>query len=338
MNIFKKKSNADKPSLKEDTKYEAVEGTGASVEQFNFPRAAPGMADLMRRLYQIRIDCGAIKVDKSDAELQAEQLKNLRKLDAFERSKVEMNELLEETRGYLQERANGDDDALLRKNLIKNMSAIEKLYKEMERLQAEAVNRKGVWAQLAKTKMSAEMKQQRDDDLALIHKHIQQVKKEHKRLLMGKSKSSSDSGDGKKKKKTKKIEFDSVENMKDMSKEDESANNLPKIDISAGLAQIEEMKQKQDKMLDKLLEQVDVMGNLAQSYKDELELQCSLLDKLEDDVNKHLETIGTVNKNMDKLIEAAGGNLKLTVIGILIIVVIALIGIGFVFLKVFLLK
>jgi len=333
MNIFKKKE--EKPALREDTKYESVQGTGASVEQFNFPRAAPGMADLMRRLYQIRVDCGAIQVDKSDAEQQAEQLKNMRKLDAFERSKVEMNELLEETRGFLEERAKGEDDALLRKNLIKNMTAIEKLYKEMERLQHEAVNRKGIWAQLGKTKMTPEMQQQRDDDLSLIHKHIQQVKKEHKRLLMGKSKSSS-SDDNKKKKKNKKIEFDSVENMKDMSKDDDK--NLPKIDISAGLAQLKEMKDKEDQYLDILLNQVGTMGDLAQSYKDELELQCTLLDKLETDVNKHLETMGTVNKNMDKLIEAAGGNLKLTIIGILIIVVIAIVGIGFIFLKQFLLK
>lgn len=228
----------------------------------------------------------------------------------------------------MEERAKGDDDAILRKNLVKNMSAIEKLYKEMEKLQIEAANKKGIWG---KAKMSPELKQQRDEDLKLIHKHIQQVKKEHKRLLMGKSKSDDD----KKPKKHRKVEFDSVENMKDMSKSED--NNLPKIDISAGLTQIEENKKLENQYLDKLLEQVGVMGDLANSFRDELELQCDMLDKLENDVNKHLETIGKVNKNLDKLIEYTGGTTKLMVIGCLIIIILALIAMGMLFIKVFVL-
>lgn len=301
-----------KESIRAETKYKAVGGIDVAVTQFDFRRAAPGMADLMRRLYQIRIDCGAIQVDRDEQEMKEEQMRNLRKMDAFERHKVEMSNLLDETRSFLEERAKGDDDAILRKNLIKNMSAIEKLYKEMEKLQIEAVNKKGIWG---KAKMSPELKQQRDEDLKLIHKHIQQVKKEHKRLLMGKGKSDDD----KKPKKHRKVDFDSVENMKDMSKSED--NNLPKLDISAGLAQIEENKKLEDQYLDKLLEQVGVMGDLANSFRDELEMQCGMLDKLENDVNKHLETIGKVNKNLDKLIEYTGGTTKLMVIGCLIIII-----------------
>lgn len=84
--------------MRTETKYKAVGGIDVAVTQFDFPRAAPGMADLMRRLYQIRIDCGAIKVDRDEQEMKEEQMKNLRKMDAFERHKVEMSNLLDETR------------------------------------------------------------------------------------------------------------------------------------------------------------------------------------------------------------------------------------------------
>lgn len=315
----------EKAGLREKTQYKSSI-SGKDVEQFDYSRSAPGMADLMRRLYQVRIDCGAIQVDTDAEELRKEQMKTLKKMDTFERLKVEMKELLDETRGFLEDRARGDDDAILRKNLIKNMKAIDALYKDIEKVQIDACQKKGIWG--SRVKMTPELKLQRDNDLKLIHQHIQQVKKEHKRLLMGKSKSDDD------KKKKKKVEFDSVDDMKDMSQKEE----LPQIDISAGLEQIQENKKLQDQMLDKLLEQVGTMGALAQEISDELDIQLVMLDKLQSDVDKHLHTIGGVNKNMDKLIEEAGGSTKLLIVGILLIVVIALVGIGFLFLKVYLFK
>jgi hypothetical protein len=316
----------EKPSLRENTKYKSTIG-GKEEVQFDYSRAAPGMADLMRRLYQVRIDCGAIEVDRDEEAAKAQHMKTLRKMDLFERTKVEMKELLDETRGYLEDRAKGEDDPVLKKNLIKNMSAIDKLYKELDKIQLDAMNKKNIWGQV---KMSQELKEQRDADLKLIHKHIQQMKKEHKRLLMGKSRSDDDKG----KRKHKKIEFDSVDNMKDMSKQEE----LPQIDISYGLEQIAENKKREDVLLDKLLEQLGQIDGVAREISDELDVQLVMLDKLQNDVDKHVNTLGTVNKNLDKLIEEAGGSTKLLVIGILVIIVIALVGIGFLFLKVYLLK
>lgn len=68
----------------------SADGYASTVNSIDLLRCSPGMADLFRRLYQIRIDCGEIVGDGLDKQRQIEMQefqKKLKKLDKFERQK-----------------------------------------------------------------------------------------------------------------------------------------------------------------------------------------------------------------------------------------------------------
>jgi methyl-accepting chemotaxis protein len=313
--------HSTKPKLRERTQYKSTISY-LDVDQFDYQRAAPGMADLMRRLYQVRIDCGAIEVDRSEGEAEQRLLKEMKKKDRFEQLKVEMKILLDRTRKSLEDLERDRGDAIEKQNLRKQLLDMEKLYQALDQVRKDAVMRKGRWS---KGELTQELKLQRDEDMNLIKKHMDQLQDRY-RVLIGlrqkKSKVQHDSTN---------FKLSSVDDLKPVSSTKEQ--ELPQIDISAGLEQIKENKQLQEKYIAKISEQVGVMGNIAQEMSDELDLQLNLLDRLQGDVDKHINSLGTMNKNLDKIIEEAGGSTKLAVIGICCIAIVALIGVAILLIK-----
>jgi len=286
---------------------EVLKGTG-----FEIGKCSPGMSDLMRRLYEVRIGCGQFDDDEARKNAEEAQRNGLKKLDAFELRKVDMDRLLRDVLLNLEDKMNGGDEQV-NKNLIKNLSKVDKLFKEMQQMHEDAKNKKSRWA---KTPLPKEMREQREKDLAAIQQCIQKIKAQQKKLLMG--------GKEDKQMDLKKPTFGGVD---DLVKESKKPIELPSIDISDGLRQIEDNKKKQDKLLDVLSNQVDEIQNIADQIGLELDKQAILLDKMSVDVDKHNATLGKLNTDLDKAIQQVGGGTRLMVIGIILVVIIALIGV-----------
>jgi methyl-accepting chemotaxis protein len=301
------KNKEPKPKkFEEQQTAEVLQGTG-----FEFGRCTPGMSDLMRRLYMMRISCG--QFDDDDARKRAEEMQRLglKKLDAFEIKKVEMDRLLRDVLLSLEEKENGGDERV-NKNLIKGISKCEKLFKEMQALHEDAKQKKKAWA---KAKLPAELREQREKDLTAIQECIKKIKSRQKKILMGKDDKEFDN---------KKPTFGGVD---DFVKGEKQPIELPSIDISDGLRQIEENKKKQDDLLDKLADRVDVIADIANNIGLELDKQALMLDKMTADVEKHNATLSHLNEDLDKAIQQVGGGTRLMICGCIIIILIALVGI-----------
>jgi len=297
-----------KPKKFEEKKNpEALQGTG-----FEIGKCTPGMSDLMRRLYEVRIGCG--QFDDDDARKNAEEMQKngLKRLDAFEIKKVEMDRLLRDVLLNLEDKENGGDEQV-NKNLIKNLSKVDKLFKEIQQIHEDAKNKKSMWS---KNNYPKEMREQREKDIAAIQQCIQKIKNQQKKLLMG--------GKEDTKLDIKKPTFGGVD---DFVKDSKKAIELPTIDISDGLKQIEDNKREQGRLLDVLGNQIDTIADIANSIGLELDKQALMLDKMSVDVDKHNATLGNLNKDLDKAIEQVGGGTRLMVIGIILIIIIALIGV-----------
>jgi len=286
---------------------EILKGTG-----FEIGKCSPGMSDLMRRLYEVRISCGQFDDDEAKKNAEEMQKHGLKKLDAFEIKKVDMDRLLRDVLLNLEDKMNGGDEQI-NKQLIKNLSKVDKLFKEMQQMHEDAKNKKHRWA---KASLPKEMREQREKDLAAIQQCIQKIKAQQKKLLMG--------GKEDKKLDLKKPTFGGVD---DLVNESKKPIELPTIDISDGLRQIEENKKKQDQLLDVLSGQLDEIQNIADNIGLELDKQAIMLDKMSVDVDKHNETLGKLNQDLDKAIQQVGGGTRLMIIGIILIIIIALIGV-----------
>jgi methyl-accepting chemotaxis protein len=301
-------SKQPKPKKFEEKKNpEVLNGTG-----FEIGKCTPGMSDLMRRLYEVRIDCGQFDDDEARKNAYEMQKNGLKKLDAFEIKKVDMDKLLRDVLLNLEDKANGGDEQV-NKNLIKNLTKVDKLFKEMQAMHEDAKNRKNRWA---KTALPDDLRQQREKDLEAIQQCIQKIKAQQKKLLMG--------GKEDKKIDAKKPKFDNVD---DFVKGSKQPIELPTIDISDGLRQIEENKRKQNELLDVLDGQVNQLADIANSIGLELDKQALMLDKMAVDVEKHNATLSNLNKDLDKAIEQVGGGTRLIICGCILIILIALIGV-----------
>lgn len=66
----------------------------------------------------------------------------------------------------------GNNDPHLNQAIRKNISSIEKMEKELEKLQASAKKGTGIW----KKKMDPKVLKERDEDLDLVRKHVKFIK------------------------------------------------------------------------------------------------------------------------------------------------------------------
>jgi len=88
-------------------------------------------------------------------------------------------------------------------------------------------------------------------------------------------------------------------------------DDIPDVDISEGLKQIEEQKKKFDENLKVISKQVDTLKEAAIDMGNELEKQTELLNKIEDDVGKYNDKLSKLNERMDKALQQVGGSTRM---------------------------
>jgi len=113
-----------------------------------------------------------------------------------------------------------------------------------------------------------------------------------------------------------------INEMEDLSKEE-----LPGLDISEGLREIEKNKNAINEGISFLTKQVGTMMEQANLMKDEMEKQSELLEKIGTDLNKHTQKLGSLNKTMDKALAAAGGPTKMVLVIIIFAVILGLLAV-----------
>nr|CAG4719744.1 unnamed protein product [Naegleria fowleri] len=302
----------------------SADGYASTVNSIDLLRCSPGMADLFRRLYQIRIDCGEIVGDGLDKQRQIEMQefqKKLKKLDKFERQKVMVKQAIDQTESLIQQkRKSSGNDPRLNNDINKAVTKMDKEMKELEKIHQEAVNKKVMWKEI---QMPIEMRKQREADIKNFKDYIKYVKAEHKKLVTG---IMDEEDDGLPKRD---VKFDSIDML------EKAKNEVPTVDISEGLEQIEAAKRQVEEKVDILLGQIQKIGGIANSISDELDKQAQLLDKMSADVDKYNKTLDETNKKLVEAIEKAGGATRLIIIAIIFIIIIALLGVGWLLIQIF---
>jgi hypothetical protein len=239
------------------------------------------------------------------ASKQAERQK-IAKLDDFEVQKVTMDQLLKDTRNLLDEKEKGDvSEVHLNTNIAKNLSKIEKVYKKMVRMVEDAKAGVGKW-NLLKKQLPEDLINKREEDLRLIKEFVDITKEKQRRLLMG--------GKSKKDPVTGRVVHSSIEDLKKQEKE------LPSIDISDGIRQIEDRKREQNRLLDVIDNQLDTISGVASSIHSELDIHAAMIDKLDNDADRYKKSLDQLNIRVEKIIEDTGGAPKY-IIGAIISVV-----------------
>jgi len=104
-------------------------------------------------------------------------------------------------------------------------------------------------------------------------------------------------------------------------------DDIPDVDISEGLKQIEEQKAQFNENLKVIAKQVGEMKGYAEAFKDELDKQTKLLDNIETDVANYNGKLSKLNERMDKALQQAGGSTRmiLLVFGMIICLVLLVI-------------
>ncbi|EFC38594.1 predicted protein [Naegleria gruberi] len=302
----------------------SADGYVSTVGSIDLFRTSPGMADLFRRLYQIRIDCGEVVDNNMDKQKQIEMQefqKKLKKLDKFERQKVMVKQAIDQAESLLQQKKKqSGTDARLNNDINKAISKMDKEMKELDKIHQEALNKKLLWKEI---QMPVELRKQRESDIKNFRDYIKFVKAEHKKLLTGMMDDDDDDIP------RRDVKFESIDNLQ------KAKNEVPTVDISEGLEQIEQAKRQQEEKIDILLNQIQKIGGIANSISDELDKQAQLLDKMSSDVDKYNKQLDDTNKRMVEAIEKAGGATRLLIILIILIVIVALLGIGWLLLELF---
>ena len=194
--------------------------------------------------------------------------------------------------------------------------------KDLEKIHLEAVNKKSIWKDVS---MPVEMRKQREADIKNFKDYIKFVKAEHRKLLTGVL----DGDDDQESSNKGQVKFDSIDSLQ------KAKNEVPTVDISEGLDQIEQAKRGLDEKIDILIGQMQKVGGIADSISDELDKQAHLLDKMSADVDKYNKTLDDTNKRLAEAIEKAGGATRLMICFCVLIIIIALLGVGWLLLEIF---
>lgn len=105
-----------------------------SIQNFNFERATPGMADLMRRLYQIRVDSTGTDEQKEQEMQERKKMEAMKRLDPFEYKKYLVLEDIKLCKQMVDSRKNSEDKRLAQ-DIRKKMMEIDKGMNELRELQ-----------------------------------------------------------------------------------------------------------------------------------------------------------------------------------------------------------
>lgn len=264
---------------------------------FDFERAAPGMADMFRRLYTIRVDCG---MQDSDAETKEEQDKKLAKqqMTAYEYKKYCLVQELRKLRTLVMD--SDSDMNIAKKNQIRRM--LRECKEALQTLQDAPKEQPTTATQ--KKQHEVHVLQHELEQITFMFRRSQLLGAENPKKLLPPSTSTDPTA---------------LEN----AQQDELAT----IDISEGLKQVQEQKDKQDQILEMIARQTMQMKELAVSYHDELKLQLKKLNKLDKDVEVYNAKLLGLNDQMHRTVASLGGEIRLIclVFGAFFVLLIALI-------------
>ncbi len=199
-----------------------------------------------------------------------------------------------------------------KQTIRKHIREIDTLFTSLQLLQENCKSGKGVWF-TTKT-IPEDIKRQRDDDIILIEQHIQQLKSCNRKIDVA-GKTAATEGTISRSANLVTVGSSLTESIQE---------ELPTINISEGIKQINENKEAMNKSLDIINEQLNRLGGLAESFADELETQKRLLEKIDTDVQKYTKKVGTMNKRLHWAIKKVGGTTKLVFVAILVIVLVIL--------------
>jgi len=292
---------------------------------FNFENSSSAeMANLVARIYKVHLACGGEVDERIEQLVEEQKLKKKmandeRRLDEFEKLKVTIKKLSDEILGKIETNTQNPTPELstqIQKLLLK----LNEPFYKMQQLQRDCDNRTGVWAKIRNPR--PDILEQRRKDIIAVKKHIENLRE------LSRGKKSIRGGDIDKK------SMGTLDMIEDMSQE----KGIPGIDISEGLRQINENNQLIDQGLAELIQQVGQIQDKANNFKDELEKQAKLLDKIEVDVKKYEAKLGNLNKKMDGILKKAGGPFKIIAIILVFIVCLGLVGALYVFAETYILN
>lgn len=239
-------------------------------------------------------------------------------MDNFELTKVDLVNMIKDTRELLLEREKYPNDLQVKNAIKKNLPQINAKFKSLQKFQNQVKSKIGPWQ--TKT-MDPDLLAQRDEDVRLIEQHIQALQQRQRKLVMGGG-GGGGSGSSRSKYSDRRPQFETIDSLQSGF----SASELPEIDISEGLRQIEENKSKQNEKLDIISGQLDSMMGIAKEMGDELDVQLKLLEKMDQDVTKYNASLGNLNNTLDKAIAKVGGPTKLLLIAIVGLIILGVIG------------
>jgi chromosome segregation ATPase len=167
------------------------------------------------------------------------------------------------------------------------------------------------------------------DDIKLIEQHLMEIEELDKRRH-------------KKDRESKKKAFDIPDSngdddlaakimMATALPDDPTKSNLPVIDISAQMMQVDNLNKKIDEHADILGEKLVKLKEAALDINGELTTQQVMLENLEEKVEKEIERLKALNERVDTALDKIGGSMKLICIVAIIIVIVAMVGVGAIF-------
>ncbi len=201
-------------------------------------------------------------------------------------------------------------------------------YEKLEMLHQKYVKRKKYTIR----KPDPDRIKREQEDLALIKKHLIEVEELDKRRHQRKE-------DRNKRSDLNVPEMDGGEDdslaariaLATQLPDDPGQSKLPVIDISAQMAQVEQMNQQLDRYMDELSQRLGNLRTIAMDMGSEIDSQNRRLESVEDKVVKELERLQALNKRVDNALDAVGGSTKLFCIIAIIIIIVAMIGIAAIF-------
>mmetsp|Transcript_42194 Transcript_42194/g.68453 ORF Transcript_42194/g.68453 Transcript_42194/m.68453 type:complete len:290 (-) Transcript_42194:117-986(-) len=276
------------------------------------------IAELIRRIELVEFETGdgkTTKKKKSKEELQ----------DEFTNLKKEIGRQISEIRKAIKERDEMNVKKVGRKEIVEKSAHVRQLLRTVKEDSArlrqllQQQERKKV---KGKPYLTEEKLQVRQDMVKLVFDHIEECEQLEKRRYAG-DKSEKDRANLLRGAST----ASSSKQTYQRSAMDSELPDLEDPELEEGLAKLRKKNEELDKDLDQISKGVGELGQLAQNMNSEVRLQSSMLDELQDKVDKTRDHMQNTNKRMKMLVEKIAPPQRFCVDIVLLVILVALGGV-----------
>jgi hypothetical protein len=199
------------------------------------------------------------------------------KLDSFEQDKVEATKLLRQLKDFIETKEAGDDSLSTMRAITSNYDQVDRLCRKMGVLYENMRRRQGVWE---KMNVPNDVLLRRENDWKQIRSSVLEMKKRKQNAIVGEAPGVS------------KPQFHNADQALAAQKEIQ----LPEIDISEGLQQINDLKNRRDELLGTVDNQVNILTDIAVSQGEELNKQHVILDNVDRMTTEQNAKLKKINK------------------------------------------